>query len=138
MTKSILITDRESEAATRLYEFLSSKKFKVFVASSGRETIDALHNYLVDALLLDAATPIIPPTDFLLKLRQMKFRVPCFVVGGEPLIRTSKLQEQLGPVTQIDKPIDLLRLSRDLQIVTQWNPDEHVDTVSALTKIRRA
>lgn len=117
MSKSILIADREVQTATRMYEFLSSRKYKVVIATSGRETIDALHNYIVDAMVLDSSTTIMPPEEFLLKIRLMKFRAPCILVGEKITIENQKLPQEIGPLGQLKKPIDLLQLADSLQAI---------------------
>jgi two-component system chemotaxis response regulator CheY len=103
----ILIVDDEEQIRNLLKHFFSGKGFDVFLASSGKEALEAVPHYRPQIVLLDI---VMEKQDGLETLKELKKRFPEFKVVMISAVHDEKIYRkciQLGAAGYIVKPLDL-------------------------------
>jgi CheY-like chemotaxis protein len=104
---SILIVDDNPSMATALVDILVLKGFETFMASSGAEALQLLHDHPIDVLLTDV---IMPEMDGVSLYRQTRLAYPQLITilmtayAADELIQQGMAE---GIKTVLTKPIDI-------------------------------
>jgi two-component system, NtrC family, nitrogen regulation response regulator NtrX len=118
MSRNVLIIDDEASIRQSLTGALKDEGYRVAVAASGKEGLDALRAGRPDVVLLDIW---MPGMDGLETLKQIKVEWPDQIVimmSGHGTIDTAVRATKLGAFDFIEKPLSLERLLVTLQNVT--------------------
>ena len=118
MSRSVLVVDDEASIRQSLTGALKDEGYKVALAASGRESIEALRADRPDVVLLDIW---MPELDGIETLKQIKAEWPDQIVimmSGHGNIETAVKAVKFGAFDFIEKPLSLERLLVLLQNAT--------------------
>jgi two-component system nitrogen regulation response regulator NtrX len=110
MARTVLVVDDESSIRQSLTGALKDEGYRVQVAASGREALEALKAARPDVILLDIW---MPEMDGLETLKQVKKEFPdqlVLMMSGHGNIETAVKAVKLGAFDFIEKPLSLERL----------------------------
>jgi DNA-binding response OmpR family regulator len=78
--KAILVVDDELEFLKMVRFRLEANNYEVVTAINGRQAMDKLENYKLDAVLLDLMLPDINGIEILKKIRKKDKNLPVFII----------------------------------------------------------
>ena len=107
MSRLVLVIDDEESIRISLTGALKDEGYRVMVAGSGKEGIDAIRAERPDVILLDIW---MPGMDGLETLRQIKSEWPDLIVimmSGHGTIETAVKAVRLGAQDFVEKPLSL-------------------------------
>ncbi|MEX2111958.1 MAG: response regulator [Pirellulales bacterium] len=92
---SLLITDDDRDFRETL-RGLFEPRFRTLVAGDGEEALDIVRTHEVHLVLLDMHMPKLTGLETLLRVREMKSRLPCILISAgldESIIRQAQLAQ---------------------------------------------
>ena len=107
---NILVIDDERSIRSTLADILSFEKYKVDVASDGREGLNSLATGKYDLVLCDIKMPEIDGMEVLRQVVASERDVPVVMISGHADIKSAVECIKFGAFDFIEKPIDLNRL----------------------------
>ena len=106
----ILVVDDEAELCALLGEFLTSKGYRVTMATSGGEALMKVRQEDLDAVLLDVRIPDMSGLDVLREIRTMGKAMYVVVVTALEDETTRQEARRLGANDYVTKPFHLSHL----------------------------
>ncbi|MBQ9440002.1 MAG: sigma-54-dependent Fis family transcriptional regulator [Paludibacteraceae bacterium] len=107
---NILVIDDERSIRSTLADILSFEKYKVDVASDGREGLNAITSGKFDLVLCDIKMPEIDGMEVLRQVVASERDIPVVMISGHADIKSAVECIKFGAFDFIEKPIDLNRL----------------------------
>src|SRR5213082_1747671 len=108
--RNVLIVDDEPEIRHSLKGVLEDEGYKVFLAASGEDCLEALKKRSFDDVLLDIWLPAMDGLESLEKIRNMPDSPEVLIISGHGTIETAVRAPKLGAFDFIEKPLSLERL----------------------------
>ena len=105
--RNVLIVDDEPEIRRSLKGVLEDEGYKVFLAASGEECLDALKKRSFDVVLLDIWLPAMDGLETLEKIRSLPDSPEVLIISGHATIETAVRATKLGAFDFIEKPLSL-------------------------------
>jgi CheY-like chemotaxis protein len=102
---SILITDDDSNCRKALREIVEPEGFQTYLASSGEEALDILHDHPIHLVLLDMHLPRMTGLETLQMVRQLNSRLPAILVTGDANESLMRQAQQAHVYSVIPKPV---------------------------------
>ena len=115
--KAILVVDDELEFLKMIRLRLEANNYQVVTASTGKDALDKVRQYKVDAVLLDILLPDIDGIDILKEIRKVRKDLPVFIITAFSseerfalankfnasgfIVKTDDLQREVDNITSI-------------------------------------
>lgn len=107
MRPSILIVDDEEAIRETLCDVLKKRGYDIFLASSGKETLDILKKSIIDLILLDIRLPDVDGLEVLKKVREFDSEILVIMMTAYADIQTAVAAMKSGAYHYINKPFEL-------------------------------
>jgi DNA-binding response OmpR family regulator len=105
MNKRILIVDDETNVRLNFRTTLETEGYEVVEASSGREGLGALAEYLFALAILDIRMPGMDGLELLAEMRKNEIRVPALIVTAYSDVPNAVKAMKLGAIDFLQKPL---------------------------------
>lgn len=105
--KAILIVDDELEFLKMIRFRLEASNYEVVTATTGREALDKVKSYKVDAVLLDILLPDMDGINVLKEIRKIRKNMPVFIITAFSNEERFKLANKFNASGFIVKTDDL-------------------------------
>ncbi len=116
-TTKILIIEDDPNVVTMLQHFFESRGMVVDAIDDGRETIDAVHRFTPDVILLDLILPNRDGIEVLKDLRQSGQQTPVIILTEKRKVNSKVLGLELGADDYLTKPFSLKELMARINAV---------------------
>ena len=103
----MLIIEDDKSFSDILYEFFSTKNFKIDTAENGKEAFEKLKNSNYDVVLLDLLLPDINGMDILRKIKESSGITEVIVITGHGNIKLAVQAIKMGAYDFLTKPCSL-------------------------------
>ncbi len=110
MPKSVLVIDDELSIRQSLYGALTDEGYRVSLAASGREGLEALRTERPDVVLLDIWMPEMDGIETLRMIKLEHADTIVIMMSGHANIETAVKATKLGAFDFVEKPLSLERL----------------------------
>src|SRR3972149_2618912 len=110
MAYSVLVVDDEVNIRKTLEGVLSDEGYRVLLAETGEEALDAIPRSLVDAVPLDVWLPGRDGLEVLRQIRETYPMLPIIMISGHGTIDMAVKAVKNGAFDFIEKPISLDKL----------------------------
>jgi two-component system response regulator AtoC len=107
MRPSILIVDDEEVIRETLCDVLKKRGYDIFLASSGKETLEILRKSIIDLILLDIRLPDVDGLEVLKKVREFDSEILVIMMTAYADIQTAVAAMKSGAYHYINKPFEL-------------------------------
>jgi DNA-binding NtrC family response regulator len=107
MKPSILIVDDDEVIQETLFDVLKKKGYDVFLASSGRETLETIKKNAIDLVLLDMKLPDVDGLDVLKRVKELDSEILVIMMTAYSDIQTAVAAMKSGAYHYINKPFEL-------------------------------
>ncbi|MGE5682799.1 MAG: sigma-54-dependent transcriptional regulator [Bacillota bacterium] len=111
MTGTILITDDEKSQRESLGAFFNKKGYEIFLASSGKESIEIVKTKSIDLVLTDFKMPDMTGYEVLLEVKKINPEIQVVLMTAYGTIETAVEAMQKGAFYYLQKPVMLKELS---------------------------
>src|SRR5580704_17321806 len=105
MNKRILIVDDETNVRLNFRTTLETEGYEVVEASSGREGLGALAEYLFALAILDIRMPGMDGLELLAEMRKNEIKVPALIVTAYSDVPNAVKAMKLGTIDFLQKPL---------------------------------
>jgi DNA-binding response OmpR family regulator len=105
MNKRILIVDDETNVRLNFRTTLETEGYEVVEASSGREGLGALAEYLFALAILDIRMPGMDGLELLAEMRKNEIKVPALIVTAYSDVPNAVKAMKLGAIDFLQKPL---------------------------------
>lgn len=78
--QGVLVVDDDPDFVSSTHDFLTSRGYRVFVASNGEEAIKSLNSKAIDVLILDLRMPILNGLETCIELKRQGHFIPTIIV----------------------------------------------------------
>jgi CheY-like chemotaxis protein len=103
--RHVLVVDDDADIRDLLVSVLSDERYEVRVAKNGREALDVIENWKVDAIVLDLMMPVMDGWTFVETLRAKDRHIPIVILSAATQL--DKHSARLGAVDFMPKPFDI-------------------------------
>ena len=106
----LLLVEDEEKLARLVKRALTSERFSVDVAHTGREGLELAHSYDYDLLILDLQLPELGGGEILRRVRRINSNVPVLIVTARDAVAEKVLQFEAGADDYLTKPFAMAEL----------------------------
>ncbi|OGP90908.1 MAG: hypothetical protein A2157_05550 [Deltaproteobacteria bacterium RBG_16_47_11] len=107
MRPSILIVDDDEVIQKTLFDVLKKRGYDIFLASSGRETLETIKKNIIDLILLDMRLPDVDGLEVLKKVKEFDSEILVIMMTAYSDIQTAVAAMKSGAYHYINKPFEL-------------------------------
>lgn len=116
-TVTLLVVDDERHVRAMLAEALAGDGRRVFQAENGQEAVRLATSTRVDLVVLDLLMPGMDGVETFRQIHAARPDLPVVVVTGYPESDLMLKVLEIGPFTVLQKPLDLLKLRRIVDLI---------------------
>jgi FlaA1/EpsC-like NDP-sugar epimerase/CheY-like chemotaxis protein len=121
----ILIADDEKIIQELLSKFLEGKGYNTFLASNGREALNAIIGNDIKVAIVDIKMPgFIDGFQVLKRMKKINNNIEVIMITGFGSERIRKLSSDLGAYAYVEKPFDLADIKMRIECALQSNKKE--------------
>lgn len=106
----LLLVEDEDKLARLVKRALTSERFSVDVANTGREGLDLAHTYDYDLLILDLQLPELSGSEILRRVRRANANVPVLIVTARDAVAEKVVHFEAGADDYLTKPFAMAEL----------------------------
>ena len=103
----VLIADDEVEFASTIVSRLNLRNFTASMATSGKQTLEAIKEAPPDVLLLDLKMPDLNGLEVLATLKKTSPDLAVIILTGHGSLEAGEKGKELGACDYVMKPVDL-------------------------------
>ena len=107
MRPSILIVDDDEVIQQTLFDVLKKRGYDIFLAGSGKESLEMIQKNIIDVILLDMKLPDVDGLDVLKKIKEFDSEILVIMMTGYGDIQTAVAAMKSGAYHYINKPFEL-------------------------------
>ena len=107
MKPSILIVDDEEVIQQTLQDVLKKRGYEIFLATSGKETLEIVKKNIIDLILLDIRLPDVDGLEVLKKVKEFDNEILVIMMTAYADIQTAVEAMKSGAYHYINKPFEL-------------------------------
>lgn len=111
----VLVADDDPLVLELVAEFLTASGHQVVRARDGGEAREVFDRGEVDILVTDLEMPVMSGLDLLAHVRSSSYPIPVVMESGTWMHGQRQQARDLGAARVHSKPVDLVRLARDLE-----------------------
>ena len=112
---TVLVVDDDAQLQTIFKQFLKKAGFGRIVVGTGAEAIQHAERQRFDMVFLDLQLPDIPGDEVYARLKEVHPDLPIVIITGYPDSEILSKILRRGPVTVIQKPIELDQLNQTVK-----------------------
>ncbi len=129
MKPAILIVDDDEVMRQTLSDVFTKKDYEVHTIATGREAIAAIHEHLIDLVLLDIRLPDMDGITVLKKIKEVDTDLMVVMMTAYSDVQTAVMAMKAGAYDYINKPFEL----DELKLLIQ----KAIETQSLRNEVRR-
>ncbi|ATX82790.1 PAS domain S-box-containing protein [Mariprofundus ferrinatatus] len=115
--ETILLVDDDDDVRSTTCEVLESMGYRVLIASDGQQGLDTFDAYQheIDLIISDVVMPKMGGTEFSRRAKERVHDIPVILITGYDERQVADIQDDLGDIELLQKPISYPLLSQTLR-----------------------